>query len=48
MKHIFPSDGASGANTVCDEAKDTGPCTNFVTKWYYNKVIENLSKITRN
>ncbi|PAV70271.1 hypothetical protein WR25_24086 isoform C [Diploscapter pachys] len=42
------ADGASGANTVCDEAKDTGPCTNFVTKWYYNKVIENLSKIKRN
>lgn len=31
------SDGAAGINSVCDEAKDTGPCTNFVTKWYYNK-----------
>ncbi|VDM61275.1 unnamed protein product [Angiostrongylus costaricensis] len=24
-------------SSVCDEAKETGPCTNFVTKWYYNK-----------
>ncbi|PAV62665.1 hypothetical protein WR25_20400 isoform A [Diploscapter pachys] len=31
------ADGASGANTVCDETKDVGPCTNFATKWYYNK-----------
>uniref|UniRef100_A0A1I7XIJ1 ADAM_spacer1 domain-containing protein n=1 Tax=Heterorhabditis bacteriophora TaxID=37862 RepID=A0A1I7XIJ1_HETBA len=34
---ITGSDGPPGANTICDEAKDTGPCTNFVTKWYYNK-----------
>ncbi|CAD6186601.1 unnamed protein product [Caenorhabditis auriculariae] len=31
------SDGAAGTNSVCDEAKDTGPCLEFVTKWYYNK-----------
>ena len=31
------SDGPPGSNSVCEEAKDTGPCTEFVTKWYYNK-----------
>ncbi|CAI4225042.1 unnamed protein product [Auanema sp. JU1783] len=30
-------DGPPGSNAVCDEAKDTGPCNNFTTKWYYNK-----------
>ncbi|PIC23283.1 hypothetical protein B9Z55_017035 [Caenorhabditis nigoni] len=29
--------GPAGSNSVCDEAKDTGPCTNFATKWYYNQ-----------
>ncbi|KHJ79534.1 Kunitz/Bovine pancreatic trypsin inhibitor domain protein [Oesophagostomum dentatum] len=28
---------AEGTTSICDEMKDTGPCTNFVTKWYYNK-----------
>lgn len=32
------TDSAShGVTSVCDEPKETGPCTNFVTKWYYNK-----------
>ncbi|EPB74918.1 Kunitz/Bovine pancreatic trypsin inhibitor domain protein [Ancylostoma ceylanicum] len=30
-------DASEGATSICDESKDTGPCTNFVTKWYYNK-----------
>ncbi|CAJ0561770.1 unnamed protein product, partial [Mesorhabditis spiculigera] len=29
--------GGPGANSLCDENKETGPCTQFQTKWYYNK-----------
>ncbi|KAK6029073.1 Kunitz/Bovine pancreatic trypsin inhibitor domain protein [Ostertagia ostertagi] len=32
-----PDAASQGEISVCDEAKETGPCTNFVTKWYYNK-----------
>ncbi|CAJ0952987.1 unnamed protein product, partial [Mesorhabditis belari] len=27
----------AGANSLCDEAKDPGPCVQFQTKWFYNK-----------
>ncbi|CAB3397113.1 unnamed protein product [Caenorhabditis bovis] len=29
-------DGPPGANSVCDEPKESGPCNNFATKWFYN------------
>ncbi|VDL77182.1 unnamed protein product [Nippostrongylus brasiliensis] len=32
-----PESDSRSAASVCDEAKETGPCTNFITKWYYNK-----------
>ncbi|KAK0412851.1 hypothetical protein QR680_006447 [Steinernema hermaphroditum] len=28
---------APKSSHVCDEAKDTGPCSQFTTKWFYNK-----------
>uniref|UniRef100_A0A7I5EDG0 Papilin n=1 Tax=Haemonchus contortus TaxID=6289 RepID=A0A7I5EDG0_HAECO len=38
VRHSEPdSDTTSHGTSVCDEAKETGPCTNFATKWYYNK-----------
>uniref|UniRef100_A0A1I7Z2F4 ADAM_spacer1 domain-containing protein n=1 Tax=Steinernema glaseri TaxID=37863 RepID=A0A1I7Z2F4_9BILA len=27
---------APKTSAVCDEAKDTGPCSNFATKWFFN------------
>ncbi|ETN69195.1 Kunitz/Bovine pancreatic trypsin inhibitor domain protein [Necator americanus] len=40
------TNGDSGQETtsICDEIKDTGPCTNFVTKWYYNKMPAHCRK----
>ncbi|KAH7730490.1 thrombospondin [Aphelenchoides avenae] len=36
IRQLPPVIGA-GAVHKCEAGKDTGPCTNFVTKWYYNQ-----------
>ncbi|KJH46710.1 Kunitz/Bovine pancreatic trypsin inhibitor domain protein [Dictyocaulus viviparus] len=38
VRQTDTQDTTRSGSSVCDEPKETGPCTNFVTKWYYNKL----------